>query len=240
MWEPRRLTTLWASMACYRANFTLFCLCVSLSDRPWRCIGEWRCSSTIPNLDTTWQWVAKFTPLQFCPGGKSPRVELSVEWAPVSFWTMCLKEKSSGLVGNRTQIPRISGPWRGWYIDWIICHIFFDYVSCFTRYSVAQPVAYSSKFWSNILHKHQVHDDNFLAFGEVNVMKVIIWPRHTIITMIMLFTWPQQKAEIIMSVWVCISSSLIVVHPIRVKCTPSYQERYCLSKRDTAKVQIDL
>jgi hypothetical protein len=24
MWEPRRLTTLWASMACYRDSFTFF------------------------------------------------------------------------------------------------------------------------------------------------------------------------------------------------------------------------
>jgi hypothetical protein len=25
MWEPRRLTTLWASTACYRDNFTFYC-----------------------------------------------------------------------------------------------------------------------------------------------------------------------------------------------------------------------
>jgi hypothetical protein len=38
MWEPRRLTTLWASTACYRDSFTFFYLTDFVLKRAWICL----------------------------------------------------------------------------------------------------------------------------------------------------------------------------------------------------------
>jgi hypothetical protein len=44
-----------------------------LSTLPWRCMGEWRYSSIILELDTSWKWVVSFTTLPLYPRGKNPR-----------------------------------------------------------------------------------------------------------------------------------------------------------------------
>jgi hypothetical protein len=40
MWEPRRLTNLWASTVCYRDSFTFFLHAVAPQSRKWRCVGH--------------------------------------------------------------------------------------------------------------------------------------------------------------------------------------------------------
>jgi hypothetical protein len=42
----------------------------------WKCVGQWRYSSTILNLGTRWRWVVKFTHLPLYSRGKNPRYSL--------------------------------------------------------------------------------------------------------------------------------------------------------------------
>jgi hypothetical protein len=39
-----------------------------LSTTPWKCMGEWRYSFTVLDLDTSWMWVVSFTPWERDPG----------------------------------------------------------------------------------------------------------------------------------------------------------------------------
>jgi hypothetical protein len=46
MWEPRRLTTLWASTACYRDNFTFFLLAM----QEYKCVENKEfCNNIMPS-----------------------------------------------------------------------------------------------------------------------------------------------------------------------------------------------
>jgi hypothetical protein len=73
-------------------------------------MGEWRYSSTIPDLGTKWRWVVSFTPWLLYPRGKSPRHPLDRRLGG--------PQNSSGRYGEEecflplTEIePRPSSPW---------------------------------------------------------------------------------------------------------------------------------
>jgi hypothetical protein len=52
-----------------------------LSTMPWRHIGEWRYSSTIPELGTRWRWVVSYTPPPlYTRGVISPGTHLIGDW----------------------------------------------------------------------------------------------------------------------------------------------------------------
>jgi hypothetical protein len=63
MWEPRRLTTLWASTACYSYNLTFF-----YHINVW---GSWSIAPRILNFDLSWRWVVSFTPRPLYSEGKN-------------------------------------------------------------------------------------------------------------------------------------------------------------------------
>jgi hypothetical protein len=68
-------------------------------------MGEWRYSSTIPDLSTKWRWVASFTSQPIYPWGKSPCYSLR----PQS-WSGCSGEKkiSCNLL---LYLPSYPAPW---------------------------------------------------------------------------------------------------------------------------------
>jgi hypothetical protein len=62
---------------------------------PWRRISEWWYSSTIPDLDTRWSWVVRFTPLLLYSLGTRPRYPLKTKLGgPQSRYTHCEEEKN--------------------------------------------------------------------------------------------------------------------------------------------------
>jgi hypothetical protein len=83
---------------------------------PWRRMGEWRCNSTILDVNTRWRWVVNLTPWPLSPGGKSPGTNCIEDWeGPVA--RLDTVEKNSGRSARR-------------YTDWAIptpiksaCHL---------------------------------------------------------------------------------------------------------------------
>jgi hypothetical protein len=74
-----------------------------LSTMPWRHMGKWRYSSTIPNFGTRWRWVVSFMPLSLYP-----RYQLDNRLGgPQSRSGCCGGEKNLALpgIGPRTSSP---------------------------------------------------------------------------------------------------------------------------------------
>jgi hypothetical protein len=81
MWEPRRLTTLWASTACYRGSFTFLSnsyVSSSLFQRVvWRCHGR-------TSTSAHWHLARCLASLPFCTIARGPQlVRVSVALADV-------------------------------------------------------------------------------------------------------------------------------------------------------------
>jgi hypothetical protein len=62
---------------------------------PWRCIEEWRYSSTHSSPRTRWRWVFSFTPLPLYPQGKSPWYRLDRRLCGPQSRSACGEEKNS-------------------------------------------------------------------------------------------------------------------------------------------------
>jgi hypothetical protein len=71
------------------------CPCPSLSTTPWRCIREWRYSSTFLKLGNIW-WVISFTPRTFYP----------LETADGTQWTACWVVSKVGMHTVKKQRKR--------------------------------------------------------------------------------------------------------------------------------------
>jgi hypothetical protein len=102
MWEPRRLTTLWASTACYRDSFTLPLL---FHEDVWG-IGGIAPSFLTSALDGT---VMSFTPWPLYSQGKSPCYPLDRSLVgPRSRSGRCEKSENVAHAGNWTPALRPS------------------------------------------------------------------------------------------------------------------------------------
>jgi hypothetical protein len=74
-----------------------------LSTMPWKHMGEWRYSSSIPDLGARQRWVVNFTPRPFCLRGNSPRYPLDKTLGgPQSLSGRCGEEKNLVLAEIRT------------------------------------------------------------------------------------------------------------------------------------------
>jgi hypothetical protein len=70
---------------------------------PWRHMREWRYSSTILHLGTSWRWVVSFTPSPLYRWGRSPRYPLDMRLGePQRGSWRCGQEKNLTPNGNRT------------------------------------------------------------------------------------------------------------------------------------------
>jgi hypothetical protein len=85
---------------------------------PWRHIGEWRYSSTIPDLGTRWRWVVSVMPRPLYPWGKSPLYPLDRRLGGPQSWSGCYgEEKNLAPARNRTLAVQ---PVARCYINWAI------------------------------------------------------------------------------------------------------------------------
>jgi hypothetical protein len=68
-------------------------------------MGEWRYSSTIPDIGTRWRWVGSFTPRPLYLRGNRPRDPLDRRLGETqSLFGRCGPEKDLTPVGNRTAV----------------------------------------------------------------------------------------------------------------------------------------
>jgi hypothetical protein len=94
-----------------------FCIIMQLSPMPWRCLGEWRNSSTILDISILWRWVVSFKPTSLKSWGKSLCIAYELEWSPKSVWRLWTTESSLPLpeIEPRRSIPSCYGTGY-WYI----------------------------------------------------------------------------------------------------------------------------
>jgi hypothetical protein len=84
---------------------------------PWGCTGQWKCRSTVINLDTRWRWDVNFTLLLPYAQGNSPRYSLKRR--------LVEPQGQSGLYEEDNNILFLSGieprlVWPSRYTDWAI------------------------------------------------------------------------------------------------------------------------
>jgi hypothetical protein len=92
-----------------------------LSMTPWRHVGKWRYSSTIPDLGTRWKWVVSFTSFPLYPRIKSPWCPLDRSGRRRLKGTQCLGHPVSGGYNTGTWPSRLveSRVWDSKMWSWV-------------------------------------------------------------------------------------------------------------------------
>jgi hypothetical protein len=81
-------------------------------------MGEWRYSSTIPDLDIRWRWIVSFTPRPLYPQRKNPGYPLDMRLGgPHGQFGCCGNEEKFAPVGNRVRaVHPVARPYTDWAI----------------------------------------------------------------------------------------------------------------------------
>jgi hypothetical protein len=102
----------------------------SLSTVPWRCVGEWRCSSAILDLGTRHRWVVIFMPQALCPGKELPLpIAYKNRWAAELVLMQWRREESLAPARNWTMavqpVVHRSANWTILALLFVFKHSFF-------------------------------------------------------------------------------------------------------------------